>query len=70
MGSTSNALDKGGQNFKEIYYSSDVTNRNRNYQTKSGLYSYLYLWSGIMKDIWIKYGMPVFDTPKKESTRY
>jgi hypothetical protein len=39
MGSTSNALDKGGDNFKNLYYDSDVTKRNRNGQTKSGLYS-------------------------------
>ena len=39
MGSTSNALDKGGNNFKKLYYNSDVTKRNRNGQTSSGLYS-------------------------------
>ncbi len=39
MGSTSNALDKGGDNFKKLYYASDVTKRNRNGQTNSGLYS-------------------------------
>ena len=39
MGSTSNALDKGGRNFKKLYDESDVTKRNRNGQTSSGLYS-------------------------------
>ncbi|MGI9556225.1 MAG: hypothetical protein ACR2M9_05120, partial [Cyanophyceae cyanobacterium] len=39
MGSTSNSLDKGGANFKKLYYASDVTKRNRNGQTSSGLYS-------------------------------
>ena len=39
MGSTSNALDKGGRNFKKLYDDSDVTKRNRNGQTRSGLYS-------------------------------
>ena len=39
MGSTSNALDKGGENFKKLYHDSDVTKRNANGQTKSGLYS-------------------------------
>ena len=39
MGSTSNALDKGGQNFKDIYYGSNCLNRNKNGQTKEGLYS-------------------------------
>ena len=39
MGSTSNALDKGGSNFKKLWGQSDVTRRNRNGQTSSGLYS-------------------------------
>ena len=39
MGSTSNALDKGGSNFKKLYNDSDVTKRNANGQTRSGLYS-------------------------------
>jgi hypothetical protein len=39
MGSTSNALEKGGNNFKDLYYDSDVTQRNRNGQTKSGMYA-------------------------------
>ena len=42
MGQTCNALDKGGDNFKKLYYSSDVTKRNRNGQTASGLYSSFY----------------------------
>ena len=39
MGSTSNALDKGGSNFKKLYEDSDVNKRNANGQTKSGMYS-------------------------------
>ncbi|HCK03508.1 MAG TPA: hypothetical protein DHV86_01920, partial [Methylophilaceae bacterium] len=39
MGSTSNALSKGGSNFKDIYEDSSVLHRNANGQTKSGLYS-------------------------------
>lgn len=39
MGSTSNALDKGGDNYKKMYSDSDVRNRNANGQTKSGLYA-------------------------------
>ena len=39
MGSTSNALDKGGENFKKLFYDSNVGKRNANGQTKSGLYS-------------------------------
>jgi hypothetical protein len=39
MGSTSNALSKGGQNYKNLYEDSNVSVRNANGQTKSGLYS-------------------------------
>jgi hypothetical protein len=39
MGSTSNALDKGGDNYKKLYEDSDVRKRNKNGQTISGLYS-------------------------------
>lgn len=39
MGSTANALLKGGQNYKDLYYDSDPKKRNKNGQTKSGLYS-------------------------------
>jgi hypothetical protein len=66
MGSTSNALDKGGENFKKIYYNSDVTNRNRNYQTKSGLYSLFIPMEWNYEGYMDKYGMPVFDTPKEK----
>jgi hypothetical protein len=65
MGSTSNALDKGGQNFKDIYYNSDVTNRNRNGQTKSGLYSLFIPMEWNYEGYIDMYGCPVFDTPEK-----
>jgi hypothetical protein len=39
MVSTVNSLDKGGQHYKNLYYESDVTQRNNNDQTTSGLYS-------------------------------
>ncbi len=66
MGSTSNALDKGGENFKKLYNDSDVTKRNRNGQTKSGLYSLFipmeWNYEGFIDD----FGMPVFDTPSRD----
>ena len=65
MGSTSNALDKGGQNFKDIYNSSDVLIRNRNGQTKSGLYSLFIPMEWNYEGYIDTYGYPVFDTPKK-----
>ena len=65
MGSTSNALDKGGQNFKDIYYGSDVTNRNRNGQTSSGLYSLFIPMEWSYEGFIDSHGVPIFDTPKE-----
>jgi hypothetical protein len=64
MGSTSNALDKGGENFKKLYYNSDVTKRNRNGQTSSGLYSLFIPMEWSYEGFIDTYGIPVFDTPK------
>jgi len=65
MGSTSNALDKGGENFKQLYYNSDVTKRNRNGQTSSGLYSLFIPMEWSYEGFIDTYGLPVFDTPEK-----
>ena len=65
MGSTSNALDKGGRNYKKIYYDSDVTKRNRNGQTSSGLYSLFIPMEWNYEGYIDTYGNPVFDTPKQ-----
>lgn len=65
MGSTSNALDKGGENFKKLYYDSDVTKRNANGQTRSGLYSLFMPMEWNYEGFIDSYGNPVFDTPQK-----
>ena len=65
MGSTSNALDKGGDNFKKLYNNSDVTKRNRNGQTASGLYSLFIPMEWNYEGFIDEYGHPVFDTPKE-----
>jgi len=64
MGSTSNSLDKGGDNFKKLYYASDVTQRNRNGQTSSGLYSLFIPMEWNYEGFIDSYGVPVFDSPK------
>ena len=64
MGSTSNALDKGGRNFKKLYDDSNVTKRNRNGQTSSGLYSLFIPMEWNYEGYIDTYGYPVFDTPK------
>jgi hypothetical protein len=66
MGSTSNALDKGGENFKKLYNDSAVTKRNRNGQTKSGLYSLFIPMEWNYEGFIDSYGMPVFDTPSAD----
>ena len=67
MGSTSNALDKGGDNFKKLYNNSDVTKRNRNGQTSSGLYSLFIPMEWNYEGFIDSYGLPVFDTPEEET---
>ena len=66
MGSTSNALDKGGENFKKLYNGSDVTKRNRNGQTSTGLYSLFIPMEWNYEGFIDMYGLPVFDTPDEE----
>jgi len=65
MGSTSNALDKGGNNFKRLYDESDVKKRNRNGQTSSGLYSLFIPMEWNFEGFINTYGLPVFETPEK-----
>ncbi len=66
MGSTSNALDKGGDNFKKLYYDSDVTKRNRNGQTKSGLYSLFIPMEWNYEGFIDGHGLPVFVDPNDD----
>jgi hypothetical protein len=66
MGSTSNALDKGGQNFKDIYTGSNCLIRNKNGQTKEGLYSLFIPMEWNYEGFIDIYGQPVFDTPEKK----
>ena len=65
MGSTSNAIKKGGGNFKKLYYDSNVNKRNRNGQTASGLYSLFIPMEWNFEGFINKYGFPVFDNPEK-----
>ncbi len=67
MGSTSNALDKGGENFKKLYYNSDVTKRNRNGQTSSGLYSLFIPMEWNYEGFMDTYGSPVFVRTESET---
>ena len=64
MGSTSNALDKGGGNFKKLYEDSDPAQRNDNGQTKSGLYRLFIPMEWNFEGYIDVHGMPVFHKPK------
>ena len=63
MGSTSNALDKGGANFKKLFEDSDCSKRNQNGQTKSGLYNLFVPMEWNFEGYIDKFGMPVLETP-------
>ncbi len=65
MGSTSNALNKGGANFKKLFEDSSLSKRNSNGQTKSGLYSLFIPMEWNMEGFIDRYGMPVFRAPVK-----
>lgn len=65
MGSTVNALAKGGQNFKDLYSDSDPHKRNANGQTKSGLYSLFIPMEYNMEGFIDEYGHAVIDDPEK-----
>ena len=65
MGSTSNALDKGGANFKSLYEDSMPNKRNANGQTKSGLYCLFVPMEWNFEGYIDRYGMPVLKTPIK-----
>lgn len=64
MGSTVNALKKGGGNFKKIFDTSDVNNRDGNGQTTSGLYALFIPMEWNYEGYIDRYGMPVFHKPK------
>jgi len=66
MGSTSNSLDKGGESFKKLYEESDVTKRNANGQTASGLYSLFIPMEWNYEGYIDEYGAPVFETPEEK----
>jgi hypothetical protein len=67
MGSTSNALSKGGDNFKKLYEDSSLSKRNSNGQTKSGLYNLFIPMEWNMEGFIDRYGLPVFRKPEEKT---
>jgi hypothetical protein len=64
MGSTSNALDKGGINFKKLYNDSDVTKRNKPMDKLARDYILFIPMEWNYEGYIDSYGLPVFDTPE------
>ena len=65
VGSTVNPLDRGGTQYREMYYSSDVNDRNANGRTKTGLYGCFIPAYDALEGFFDVYGMPVVDDPEK-----
>lgn len=65
MGSTCNSANKGGENFKKLYQNSNVEQRDKNGQTKTGLYSLFIPMEWNYEGFIDRYGFPVFYTPDK-----
>jgi len=64
MGSTCNSKDKGGETFKKLYLESDINKRNRNGQTKTGLYNLFIPMEWNLEGFIDVYGMPVLNNPE------
>lgn len=65
VGSTVNPLDKGGANYKKLYYDSDPTKRNENGRTKSGLYKIFIPAYEALEGFFDIYGLPIMDDPEE-----
>lgn len=69
MGSTSNKLSEGGENYKKMYENSNPAERNKNGQTKSGLYA-LYIPTEWNLEGYIdEYGFPIFNATKEKPVK-
>ena len=65
VGSTVNAMKKGGSEFKIVYDQSDPTKRNKNGQTTSGLYRLLIPTQYCLEGFFDVYGFSIYDDPEK-----
>lgn len=65
VGSTVNSKKKGGREFEIVYMQSDPTERNKNGQTASGLYSLFISAELGLEGYYDEYGFSIVDDPKK-----
>ncbi|WP_148639312.1 hypothetical protein [Aquimarina longa] len=64
-GSTCNSLQKGGLEFKNVYYQSDPYIRSKNEQTQSGLYKLFIPAQYCIEGFFDEYGFSIVDDPEK-----
>lgn len=65
VGSTVNAMKKGGEEFKKVWNLSDQNERNLNKQTKSGLYRLFIDAAYCIEGFFDLYGFSIVEDPKK-----
>lgn len=65
MGSTVNPMDKGGQQYKELWRDSDPLDRNANGRTKTGLYRLFIPAYESLEGFFDRFGNPVVEDPEK-----
>ena len=63
VGSTVNPLDKGGEEYKQLWNDSDPTKRNANGRTVSGLYRLFIPAYESLEGFFDKYGNPIISDP-------
>jgi hypothetical protein len=64
VGSTVNPMDKGGEEYKNLWEDSNPNERNANGRTKSGLYRLFIPAFEALEGFFDRYGNPVIDDPK------
>ncbi len=65
VGSTVNPMDRGGSQFKKLYYNSDPWERNSNGRTKSGLYKIFIPAYEALEGFFDIHGNPVIEDPEQ-----
>ena len=65
MGSTVNPMDKGGQQYKELWRDSDPEDRNANGRTKTGLYRLFIPAYEALEGFFDRHGNPIVEDPEE-----
>ena len=65
VGSTVNPMNKGGEEYKGLWYDSDPNDRNNNDRTRSGLYRIFIPAYEALEGFFDQYGIPVVEDPSQ-----